>query len=92
MDPFAQAALKIIAEQRNIIGPLALEQANKVKGLKIDWENQKVEITGNKTEVIDALVAQYKNFFGQTSVEVCKDAVKSILQSLPQAQVPNLLR
>lgn len=92
MDPFAQAALNIIKEQQGIIGPLALEQAAKVKGLKVDWENQEVEITGDKTEVLDQLVGQYKNFFGQTSVEVCKDAVKSILQTLPQAQVPNLLR
>lgn len=92
MDPFAQAALKIIKEQQGIIGPLALEQAAKVNGLKVDWENQEVEITGNKTEVLDDLVEQYKSFFGQTSVEVCKDAVKSILQTLPQAQVPNLLR
>lgn len=92
MDPFEQAAIKIIEEQQGIIGPLALEQANQVKGLKIDWESKTVSFSGDKRAVLDDLVEQYKEFFGQTSVEVCKDAVRSIMTGLPQAQVPDLLR
>lgn len=92
MDPFEQAAIKIIEEQQGIIGPLALEQAKQVKGLKIDWESKTVSFSGDKKAALDDLVEQYKEFFGQTSVEVCKDAVRSIMTGLPQAQVPDLLR
>ena len=34
MDIFAQIARKIIEEQENIIGPVVLEQAKKVQGLR----------------------------------------------------------
>lgn len=87
MDIFAQAAEKIIKEQENIIGPVALEQARKVPGLKV---NGAVEISGNKTEVLGKLVEQYQHLFGQTSVEVCKEAVSGI-QFPPQA-LPALLQ
>jgi hypothetical protein len=90
MDVFAQAAEKIIKEQQNIIGPLALEQAKKVAGLKLS--GTEVTIEGDKTAVLEKLVEQYQALFGQTSVEVCKDAVKSVMGQLPADQVPALLK
>lgn len=87
MDVFAQAAEKIIKQQQGIIGPVALEQARKVPGLKV---NGTVAIEGNKTQVLEKLVEQYEHLFGRASVEVCKDAISSI--KLPPDQVPALLR
>ena len=89
-DVFAEAAEKIIAEQETIIGPVALEQARKVKGLKL--EDHHVKIEGNGPIVIDDLIGQYRNLFGQTSVEVSKDAVGGLLSQFPAQQVPSLLR
>jgi len=91
-DLLEQAAAKIIKEQENIIGPLAMEQAQKVNGLQIDKTSHKISFNGDKTTVLDHLVEQYKNIFGQTSVEVCKEAAESFLSKLPSQEVPSLLR
>lgn len=85
-------AERIIKEQEGIIGPIALEQAQKVQGLKVDWLKREIVIDGNKTIVIETLVEQYKGLFGQASVEACKEAVKGIITDVPQDQIPPLLR
>ena len=91
MDIFAQMVEKIIQEQERIIGPVAVEQARKVQGLKVDWEKHEVVLEGNEKEIIEKLVEQYEFLFGRASVEVCKDAVKSLLSKVPQDQIPSLL-
>lgn len=92
MDIFAQLAEKIIEEQEHIIGPIALEQARKVAGLSIDWQKKDIQFTGNKTDVLEKLIEQYKSLFGQASVEACKEAVQTIISKLPDNQRPPLLR
>lgn len=92
MDIFARIAEKIIREQEGIIGPVALEQARKVHGLKIDWPKHVIVLEGNKKEIIEKLVEQYEYLFGQASVEVCKDAVKDLLPKMPQDQRPQFLQ
>ena len=91
-DLLEQAAAKIIKEQENIIGPLAMEQAQKVNGLQIDKASYKVNFSGDKVDGLQKLVEQYMKLFGQTSVEVCKDAASSFLSKLPANEVPSLLR
>ncbi|MEK7518073.1 MAG: hypothetical protein AAB583_06025 [Patescibacteria group bacterium] len=91
MDVFAQMVQKIIKEQESIIGPVALEQARKVPGLKVNWEKHEVILEGNQKEIIEKLVEQYEYLFGRASVEVCKDAVKSLLSKIPQDKIPTLL-
>ncbi len=92
MDVFAQIAAKIIEQQEAIIGPVAVEQAKKVAGLKIDWPNKQVTVSGDETAVIDKLVAQYKELFGQISVEVCKEAASKLLPQVPANEVPKTLQ
>lgn len=92
MDIFAQMAEKIISQQEGIIGPIALEQAKKVQGLKLDWQKHEVAFDGNKTDIIEKLVEQYEGLFGRASVEACKDAVKEIMSDVPKDQVPPLLQ
>jgi len=89
---FQQVADKIIKEQENIIGPVALEQAKKVPGLKYDEQNREITLQGNATDIIENLVEKYKDLFGQASVEVCRDAARSFMKDLPKDQVPALLR
>lgn len=91
MDIFAQLAERIIREQETIIGPIALEQAKKVPGLEIDWQKKEVKIQGDERSVVEHLIEKYKEFFGNASVEVCKDAVKSIINQVPKDQLPPLL-
>ncbi|MBI4225692.1 hypothetical protein HY612_01120 [Candidatus Roizmanbacteria bacterium] len=92
MDIFAILAEKIIEEQETIIGPIALEQARKVQGLKVDWQQHKVSFEGNKTQILQNLVEQYKTLFGQASVEVCKEAIVRYKTQLSQDQLPQVLR
>lgn len=92
MDIYAQLVIKIIKEQEGVIGPIALEQAKKVKGLVVDLESQKVEFAGNKKDIINGLIEQFEKLFGLASVYVCKDAVKELLPKIPQDEVPSLLK
>lgn len=93
MDPFAQAAEKIISQQESIIGPIALEQAKKVQGLEVDWDKHRVGFKAqNKAEVLNKLIEQYKHLFGQTSVEVCREAAGTIFSSMSAQELPQLLR
>lgn len=91
MDIYAQMAAKIIREQEGIIGPLALEQARKVPGLKVGAKEE-VSLEGNQKDVVDKLVNQYKEFFGQASVEVCREAAKKVAKDLPADQLPKSLQ
>lgn len=84
--------ISIIQKQKDIIGSKALEQAQKINGLSIDWEKQKVQITGDKAEIINKLVEQYKIYFGQASVEVCKDAAHEILATMSINNIPSSLQ
>lgn len=90
MDTFEKIAEKIILEQEGIIGPVALEQARKVNGLRLDWQKHEVKIEGDEKAILQKLVEQYQHLFGQTSVEVCKSAIKNI-QISPDS-LPALLR
>lgn len=92
MDVYAQIAEKIIESQEAIIGPVAIEQAEQVPDLHIDWPHHKVSITGNGSSAIDSLVARYKELFGQISVEVSKEAAHGLMGSLAPDQLPRALR
>lgn len=91
MDPYVQAISRIIKEQQSIIGPVALDQANKVTGLQVEGVDD-VKIVGNKKEVLGNLVNQYAKLFGKASVEVCKEAFEPYLDKIPAAEVPDILK
>ncbi len=93
MTLYDQIAQKIISRQEAIIGPVALEQAAHINGLKLDWDKKDVSIEGDGGRVINELVESYKELFGQMSVEVCKEAASSLLSQLPAGQeLPEALR
>ncbi len=88
---FSKLIIRIIQAQEGIIGPIALEQAQKVSGLNVDWKQKEVEISGDEKSVVDGLIQQYKQLFGQSSVEFCKEAVKELIGEIPSDQRPSLL-
>lgn len=92
MNIFGQLVEEIIKDQEGIIGPIALEQAQKVPGLKIDLQKHDVQFDGNQTEVVEKLVEKYKEIFGQASVEVCKEAARKILIGVSKENIPPLLQ
>lgn len=91
-DIFTQLVKKIIQEQESIIGPLAIEQAQKVPGLKVNWVNHEVFIEGNKKSTLENLAKQYESIFGQASIEVCKEIVHSMINKLSTNEIPRLLQ
>lgn len=91
MDIYSKLAERIIKEQEGIIGPIALEQAQKVPGLVLHWDAHEVELSGDEKDIVDKLIIQYKALFGEASVRVCKDAVQDLIAQVPQGQIPSLL-
>lgn len=91
MNIYAQLAEKIIQEQENIIGPVALEQARKVEGLEVTSDKD-IKILGNEKDVLQKLVTQYAKLFGQASIEVCKEAVHEVKTALSPNDLPEILR
>lgn len=84
----------IIVSQQNVMGPLALEQANTVSGLLVD-ESGKVKITLKKNattkDLLQNLVKKYEQLFGRASIEVCKDAIKESGVKLDKKDLPDIL-
>lgn len=91
MDVYSEIVQKIIAEQETIIGPVAVEKARQVGGIRVD-SSKKVQLEGDPKKIIDELVTKYKELFGQISVEVCKEALHKISENLSPEQVPASLR
>lgn len=81
-----------MAQEAQLIGPIAWEQAGKVTGLRIDIAKHKVNIEGDTKDVLTRLVAQYEKLFGAASREVCRDAVRPLLSQMPQDEIPAVLR
>ena len=88
---YSQIAQRIIKGQEAIIGPVAIEQAQAVSSLEVDWKNKKVTVKGDGAKVIDELVEKYKTLFGQISVEVCKEAAGPLIGKLSGASLPKSL-
>lgn len=88
---YAEIATRIIKSQEDIIGPLALQQAQKVSGLRVSWQSKKVEIQGDSAKVIDNLVKQYEALFGSIAVETCRDVTKQLVSKLPEQERPKSL-
>jgi len=92
MDIYEQIAVKIIQSQEGIIGPVAIERAQVVDGMTLDWANHAVSITGDKVRAVEDLIDQYKELFGEISVQVSKDAVKALMLQLPSDKIPHHLK
>ena len=91
MDVYSQMAERIIKQQESIIGPVAIEQAEHIHNLKVDWGKHEVSVSGEGSKVIDDLVDKYKELFGKISVEVCKEAAGPLMSKLPAGELPKTL-
>lgn len=91
-DTYSQIAQKIIEEQEAIIGPVAIEQAKRVRNLSVDWSKHHIAISGDAPAIIDELVHQYEHLFGKLSVDVCRDAVSGLMAQLPVDKQPKTLK
>ena len=89
---FVDLARSIVKRQEQIIGPLAVEQANSVPHFHIDPSSMEVEMTGNPQSILESLVEQYRDFFGRAAVEVCKEVVAQFASKISPDQLPKSLQ
>jgi len=80
---------KIIQEQGQIIGrKLAHSRADYVGGLQFKSQmSDDVEVTNEPKVTLSRLISSYAEVFGQSSVDVCIDVIKS----LPYSEVAQYL-
>lgn len=86
----SQVATAIVNHQKDIIGPLALEQAKKVPGIVVSASS--IQVENDPTSALVGLVKKYSELFGQTSIEVCKDAVRELGSSISSKDLPSILQ
>lgn len=91
-DIYSRMIIEIIAVQEAIMGPLAIEQANSVEGLTVDWSSKTANISTDPQKVIEGLINKYRVLFGDTSVEVSREAVSNLIRELSAQEVPSILR
>lgn len=91
MNIYLELARSIIKAQENVVGPLALEQAKRVSGVKVGNTSQDVVLEGDEKDAVNRLVKQYEGLFGKVSLEVCKRAALPITSSTEKNLIPPLL-
>jgi hypothetical protein len=92
LNQFPQIALRIIRAQETVIGPLAWDEANEVKGFHVDQKTEKVSFDGDQKDILNKLVVQYEHIFGLASDAVCREAVQDIIVEMKPDEVPESLR
>ena len=86
-----QLVMRIIKDQELVIGPLAWREAKKVAGLRIGADHA-IKVDGDSRSILTGLVHQYEGLFGPASVQVCRDAVRSLLPKMQAADIPDVLK
>lgn len=82
----------IIVEQKTIIGPMAIDQANRVSGLHVSPDLATIEVQGDGKFVISELVMNYKKLFGEAGVMACKEAIKEHHSDFSSSDLPAILQ
>jgi hypothetical protein len=81
----------IVRGQQSIIGPVAIDQANRVAGLNVSADLSKISFNGDNGTVLENLVRQYEKLFGRASVEACKESVRE-MGSVSSKDLPTILQ
>lgn len=85
----------IISHQREVLGPLAIEQASGITGLEVDASGKvkiSLKASDNSKNLLQSLVKKYEKLFGQASVEVCRDAIREAGVQVEESELPEILR
>ena len=86
---YENMAKAIIDEIDKIIGPVAIVQANTVKGLNAT--TKEVKINGDNLKVISALISAYRMIMGDVAITLAKKGAAPIIEKNPKLKVPKEL-
>lgn len=79
---------KIIKEQSQIIGPLAIELASKSKSISIpNNEIDSLKVLGDPKLALKDIMNTYSKLFGQVSLDVCISAARDSGISLNELEI-----
>jgi F0F1-type ATP synthase delta subunit len=91
-DKYSKAIEKITQEQGKIVGEeIAVEMASTIEGININQDKMEI-ITNNPKLTLEKLVEQFSTLFGLVSIQVSKDALKSIEINFTQEELPEILK
>ncbi len=90
MDKYNVAIKYIIQEQESIIGPVAIDLLRQVDG--VNYINNEVTITkGDPKTTLSNVVNQFSTLFGQLSIEVSKQVIKSKGLQFGPGELPDIM-
>lgn len=90
MDKYSEVVFKIVREQEMVVGPLAIDLARNVNGLKVNNRNE-FSIEGDPKLALHELLMQYKKLFGELSLQVSKKALKDNIKNFQKGELPEIL-
>jgi hypothetical protein len=90
-DKYIDAVKRIIHDQEQLIGPLALDLARGAGGLVVSGM-QEVALQGDPKTVLENLVVQYTRVFGNASVQVSKSAIRKAGVTFSVEELPEILK
>lgn len=91
LDKYIEAAKKIIHEQEQLIGPLALDLAKGANGLVVG-SVEDIALSGDPKTALESLVVQYTKAFGNASVQVSKNAIRKTREPFTSEELPEILK
>ena len=91
-DTFMTLIKMIVSVHKELIGPYAIQVANRVPGLSISKDLATIDVQGEEKAITGELVQEYKKLFGNTSIELCKEAREDLLPSYPKENLPDILQ
>ena len=82
----------IVSVHKELIGPYAIQVANRVSGLSVSKDLATIDVQREEKVITGELVQEYKKLFGNTSIELCKEALQELLPNVTGEQLPEELR
>ena len=82
---------RIVNRITMIIGPVAIMQANTVKGLHVTASGD-VDIQGDPAKKIEQLIKAYEVLIGSVAITIAKKTVKPLLKKNKGLKIPKKLQ
>lgn len=79
----SQIIEKVIEDESDLIGPVALRKAQEVEGLEVDEDGNVQSIDGDGNEVLDRVLEAYKGVVGEQAIEATKREVREEIDGEP---------
>ncbi len=90
MEKYKNAIKYILQEQELIIGPVAKDLAKQVEGVKIT--DNDIIITSDPKDTLQKVISQFQSLFGQLSIEVSKQVIKTKGLKFEPGELPDILK